>query len=126
MKKIFALAGLLTLGLAAGCAGSGAGYASISPEAAKARMDRGGAVVLDVREPSEYREGHVPGAVNFPLGTIRRETAAEFIPEKDADVLVYCRSGVRSKKGAEKLAALGYTHVMEFGGILQWPYGVEK
>lgn len=126
MKRIFWLAGLLALGLTAGCAGSGAGYASISPEDAKARMDRGGAVVLDVREPDEYREGHIPGAHLLPLGSINETTAAAVIPDKGSEVLVYCRSGIRAKKSAEKLAQLGYTDVMDFGGVIQWPYELVK
>ncbi len=124
MRKLMIAAGLLAAGLAAGCAGMGeaAGFRSISPEKAKQMMAAPGAVVVDVREPGEYAEGHVPGAVLLPLGTIDAEHAAAVIPEKDSMVLVYCRSGVRSKKGAEKLADLGYTEVFEFGGIIQWPY----
>ena len=106
MRKLMIAAGLLAAGLAAGCAGTGeaAGFRSISPEKAKQMMAAPGAVVVDVREPGEYAEGHVPGAVLLPLGTIDAEHAAAVIPEKDSMVLVYCRSGVRSKKGAEKLA----------------------
>lgn len=124
MRKLMIAAGLLAAGLAAGCAGTGeaAGFRSISPEKAKQMMAAPGAVVVDVREPGEYAEGHVPGAVLLPLGTIDAKHAAAVIPEKDGMVLVYCRSGVRSKKGAEKLADLGYTEVFEFGGIIQWPY----
>ena len=88
-------------------------------------MDKGGAVVLDVREQSEYDAGHIAGAVLLPLGTINEETASAVIPQKDTPVLVYCRSGNRSKTASAKLAKLGYTSVYEIGGINSWPYGVE-
>ena len=81
---------------------------------------------MDVREQSEYNEGHVPGAVLLPVGTISEETAAAVIENKDTVVLVYCRSGNRSKTAAQALADLGYTQVYEFGGIRDWPYEVEK
>lgn len=127
MKKIWMMACLLALGVTTGCMGSGStSYQSISPEEAKARMGDAGAVVIDVREPAEYKEGHIPGARLLPLGTIDGKTAAAVIPDKGTEVLVYCRSGVRSRKGAEKLAALGYENVSEFGGILQWPYEVVR
>lgn len=127
MKKIWMTACLLALGVTTGCMGSGsAAFQSISPEEAKARMGEAGTVVIDVREPAEYKEGHIPGARLLPLGTIDGKTAAAVIPDKGTEVLVYCRSGVRSRKGAEKLAALGYENVSEFGGILQWPYEVVR
>ena len=84
------------------------------------------AVVLDVREQSEYDEGHIPGAVLLPVGSIDEDTAAAVIPEKSATVLVYCRSGNRSKTAAAALAELGYTDVCEFGGINTWPYEIEQ
>lgn len=126
MKKMIAVACMLTMGLTMGCTGQNAGYQSISAEEAHARMDRPGAVVIDVREPAEYKAGHVPGARLLPLGSIDKESAAAVIPDQGTEVLVYCRSGVRSKKGAEKLAVLGYERVSEFGGILQWPYEVVR
>lgn len=127
MKKWIAMALLLGAGMIGGASGCGAaGFTTISPEEAKAMMDRGGVVIVDVREPEEYKEGHVPGARLLSLGTIDAETAAQVIPSKDSTVLVYCRSGVRSKKGAAKLAGLGYEKIYDFGGILQWPYEVEK
>ncbi len=126
MKKMIAAACMLTMGLTMGCTGQNAGYQSISAEEAHARMARPDAVVIDVREPAEYKAGHVPGARLLPLGSIDKESAAAVIPDQGTEVLVYCRSGVRSKKGAEKLAALGYERVSEFGGILQWPYEVVR
>ena len=98
----------------------------ISQEEARERMEAGGVIVLDVREQEEYDSGHIPGAVLLPLGAIDGESAAEVIPKKDATVLVYCRSGSRSKRAAKALAELGYTDVYEFGGIMTWPYDVVK
>lgn len=82
-------------------------------------------IVLDVREAEEYEAGHIPGAVLLPVGSISGDTAAAAIPETDSLVLVYCRSGRRSKLAAEALAGLGYSNVKEFGGILDWPYVIE-
>ncbi len=97
-------------------------YTQITPEAAKKMMDEmPDAIILDVREASEYAEGHIPGARLLPLGTVEAE-AETALPHKDAVLLVYCRSGRRSKMAAEILAALGYSAVYEFGGILDWPY----
>ena len=98
----------------------------ISQEEARERMEAGDVIVLDVREQEEYDSGHIPGAVLLPLGAIDGESAAEAIPKKDAAVLVYCRSGSRSKRAAKALAELGYTGVYEFGGIMTWPYDVVK
>ena len=78
-----------------------------------------------MREQDEFDSGHIPGAVLLPVGTIDEESAAAVIPEKDSTVLVYCRSGNRSKTAAAKLAELGYTGIYEFGGINTWPYEVE-
>lgn len=112
--------------LGCGVGGDAASYQSITPQEARERMARPEVVVVDVREPDEYRAGHVPGARLLPLGTINEETAAAVIPDKNTEVLVYCRGGVRSKKGAQKLADLGYENVSEFGGLMQWPYEVER
>ena len=98
----------------------------ISQEEARERMEAGDVIVLDVREQEEYDSGHIPGAVLLPLSAINGESAAEVIPKKDDTVLVYCRSGSRSKRAAKALAELGYTGVYEFGGIMTWPYDVVK
>ena len=100
-------------------------YTQISQEEAKAMMDAGDVIVLDVREQSEFDGGHIHGAVLLPVGTISEETASAVIPELETTVLVYCRSGNRSKTASDKLVKLGYTNVCEFGGILTWPYGIE-
>ena len=80
--------------------------------------------VLDVREQSEYDEGHIEGAKLLPYGSITAESAAAVLPGKDETVLVYCRSGRRSAIAAQALADLGYTAVYDFGGIIDWPYEV--
>lgn len=113
--------------LLTGCGGNTAdnAYRQISQEEAKAMMDAQEVILLDVREQDEYDSSHIPGAILLPVGTIDENTAAAVIPEKDAAVLVYCRSGNRSKTAAEALAVLGYTNIYEFGGINTWPYETE-
>ena len=101
-------------------------YQQITQEAAKEMMDTQEAVILDVREQHEYDSGHIPGAVLLPVGTIAEDTATAVIDELDTVVLVYCRSGNRSKTASQALADLGYTNVYEFGGINDWPYEVES
>ena len=101
-------------------------YQQITQEAAKEMMDTQEVVILDVREQHEYDGGHIPGAVLLPVGTITNDTAAAVIDELDTVVLVYCRSGNRSKTASQALADLGYTNVYEFGGINDWPYEVES
>ena len=124
MKRILPL--LLSLLLLAGCGGNAAaGYQQITQEEAKAMMDSQEVIILDVREQDEYASGHIPGAVLLPVGTIDDTTAAQVIPEKDSTVLVYCRSGNRSKTASAALADLGYTNIYEFGGINTWPYDTE-
>ena len=125
MKRIIPF--LLSILLLTGCSGgtSDGSYEQITQEAAKEMMDTQEVIVLDVREQSEYDSGHIPGAVLLPVGSIDEETAAAVIPEKDSTVLVYCRSGNRSKTASSTLAGLGYTNVYEFGGINTWPYEIE-
>lgn len=100
-------------------------YRQISQEEAKEMMDTQEVVILDVREQDEYDSGHIPDAVLLPVGTIDEDTAAAVIPEKDSTVLVYCRSGNRSKTASSALAELGYTNIYEFGGIKTWSYETE-
>ena len=99
---------------------------SLTQEEAKEMMDTQEVIILDVREQDEYDSGHIPVAVLLPVGTIDEDTAAEVIPEKDSTVLVYCRSGNRSKTASSALAELGYTNIYEFGGINTWPYETES
>ena len=101
-------------------------YQQITQEEAKEMMDTQEVVILDVREQHEYDSGHIPDAVLLPVGTITEDTAAAVIDDLDTVVLVYCRSGNRSKTASQALADLGYTNVYEFGGINDWPYDVES
>lgn len=101
-------------------------YQQITPNEAKKIMESGGEhIVLDVREQSEFNEGHIRGAILIPYTEIENK-AEEMLPDKDMQILVYCRSGRRSKIAAEALSKLGYTNIKEFGGIIDWPYEVEK
>ena len=132
-RKKFAAWSLLLL-LIVSLAGCGsreeentASYQQITAEEAKSMMEeQPDAVILDVREQDEYDAGHIPGAVLLSVGTIDEETAASAIPENDTVVLVYCRSGNRSKTASQSLVDLGYTQIYEFGGIKDWPYEVER
>lgn len=127
MKRIAPLIFSLLL-LLTGCGGSAddASYQQITQEKAKEIMDTQEVIILDVREQDEYDSGHIPGAVLLPVGSIDETTAAEVIPDKDSTVLVYCRSGNRSKTASSALAELGYTNIYEFGGISTWPYETES
>ena len=101
-------------------------YDQISPEEAKTLMDtETGYVILDVRTAEEYAEGHIPNAVNLDHEDVPSQAEA-MLPDKDALILVYCRSGRRSKIAADALIDLGYTNVKEFGGIIDWPYEIVK
>lgn len=101
-------------------------YEQITQDKAKEIMDSDTEhIVLDVREQEEFDEGHIKGAVLLPYTEIV-DKAESVIPDKDALILVYCRSGRRSKIAAESLASLGYTNVKEFGGIIDWKYEIEK
>ncbi len=102
-----------------------ASYHKISPEKAKYMMEHEVVQIVDVRHEEEYREGHIPGAVLVTNETIG-DTLPEELPDKKAVLLVYCRSGVRSKQASQKLVRLGYENVYDFGGIINWPYEIEK
>lgn len=127
MSKMFGIILLVMVLLLAGCGKTTVEnqYQQISQEEAKNMMDTQEVIVLDVREQSEFDAGHIPEAVLLPVGTITEATAAAVIPDKDSVVLVYCRSGNRSKTASQALVDLGYTNVFEFGGINTWPYEVE-
>ena len=122
---IILLAGILSILLCA-CAGTKenkeAVYMNITAEEAKKIMDTESEyVILDVRTEEEFAQGHIPGAMLIPDYAIREE-AEKALPDKDALILVYCRSGRRSKNAAQILLELGYTNIREFGGIIDWPY----
>ena len=103
----------------------GAVYVNITAEEAKQIMDtKEGYIILDARTQEEYDEGHIPGAIVISHEEIT-EKAEEVLTDKDQLILVYCRSGRRSKIAAEALVELGYTNIKEFGGIIDWPYEVE-
>ena len=101
-------------------------YQQVDAETAKELMDtENDYVILDARTQAEYDQGHIPGAILIPHDTVA--TAAEdALPDKDQLILVYCRSGNRSKQASQALVDLGYTNVIEFGGINNWPYEVEE
>ena len=120
---------VLSLMLLSSCGNAGSsssGYRQISMDkAVKMMKDEKNYIILDARRPDEYSEGHIPGAINVPneeIGTA--EIAA--LPDKSQLILVYCRSGRRSKEASEKLVKLGYTNIVEFGGILDWKGEIEK
>lgn len=100
-------------------------YHKITAEEAKKMMDEGGVIVVDVRRADEYAEKHIPGAVLVPNEDIGEEQP-ELLPDKDAVLLVHCRTGIRSKQASDKLVELGYTNVYDFGGIADWPYETES
>ena len=128
MKRILP-AILIILLLFTGCGGNNMNensYQQITQEEAKDMMDTQEVIVLDVREQDEFDSGHIPGAVLLPVGTIAEDTAAAVIDDLDTTVLVYCRSGNRSKTASQALADLGYTNVYEFGGINDWPYEIKE
>ena len=127
MKRILALIfAMLSVLTACGSPSAENTYQQITQEKAKEMIDTQEVIILDVREQDEFDAGHIPDAVLLPVGTITKDTAAAVIPKSDSVVLVYCRSGNRSKTASQALADLGYTNVYEFGGINTWPYGIEK
>jgi len=96
-------------------------YRQIGMDEAVAMMEEEhGYIILDVRTPEEYAERHIPGAINVPNEEIG-DAEIPVLPDKEQLILVYCRSGNRSKQASEKLLALGYTNIVEFGGINDWP-----
>ena len=121
MRKLIPLFAALLL--IAGCAAAPQenSYRQVTAEEAIALMEKeSGYLILDVRTAQEYSEKHIPKAVNIPNESIGTEEIPA-LPDKNQLILVYCRSGNRSKQAAEKLAALGYTNIVEFGGINSWP-----
>lgn len=97
-------------------------YRKIGAEEAKSLMEDGDPYVLvDVRTPEEFKEGHIEGALLLPDYEVEA-SAAKLLPDKDARILLYCRTGRRSESAAKTLVAMGYTNVVDFGGITDWPY----
>ena len=122
---------LLVILLLAGCAETTGGendatYRQITMgEAVEMMASESDYIILDVRRPDEFSAGHIPNAVNIPNESIGADEIDE-LPDKDRLILVYCRSGNRSKQASEKLVRLGYTNIVEFGGILDWKGEIEK
>ena len=133
MSRLF-LAVFFGLVFLAGCGRSSpaqedekkASFTIITQEEAKKMMDSGqDVIIMDVRTQAEYDEGHIPGALLLPNESIGTQEI-EDLPDKEQTILVYCRSGNRSKQAAQKLAELGYTNIYEFSGIITWPYEIVK
>ena len=122
---------LLVILLLAGCAETTGGendatYRQITmSEAVEMMASESDYIILDVRRPDEFSAGHIPNAVNIPNESIGADEI-DVLPDKDRLILVYCRSGNRSKQASEKLVRLGYTNIVEFGGILDWKGEIEK
>jgi len=134
MKRIIAILIILVMVIAAGCGGDlqpaaedqTPQYSRISQEEAVKMMgEETGYLIVDVRRPDEYAEGHIPDAINVPNEEIMDEMP-EALPDKDQMLFLYCRTGRRSKEAALKLAGMGYANVYEFGGINDWKGEVVK
>ncbi len=127
MKKLIPI--LLSALMFTGCSGTSNSqintYRSITMDEAVAMMEReSGYIILDVRTPAEFAEKHIPNAINVPNESIGTAEISE-LPDKNQLIMVYCRSGRRSKEASEKLVKLGYTNIVEFGGILDWKGEIE-
>ena len=127
MRKLIPI--LLSALMLTGCTGAGNStnntYRQISMDEAVAMMaEETGYIILDVRRADEFAAGHIPGAINVANESIGTDEIPE-LPDKDQFIMVYCRSGRRSKEAAEKLVKLGYTNIVEFGGILDWKGEIE-
>lgn len=136
MKRLFSGVAALTLLLLAACgapaqqdtatadqteSGASEAYHKIDAEQAKKMIDERGVTIVDVRTEEEYNAEHIPDSILVPNESIGDE-APEALPDKDAVLLVHCRTGVRSKQASDKLVELGYQNVYDFGGIADWPY----
>ena len=127
MRKLIPI--LLSALMFTGCAGASNNqtntYRRITmDEAVNMMAQESGYIILDVRRPDEFAAGHIPNAINVPNETIGTAEISE-LPDKNQLIMVYCRSGRRSKEAAEKLVKLGYTNIVEFGGILDWKGEIE-
>ncbi|SCX07590.1 Rhodanese-related sulfurtransferase [Ruminococcaceae bacterium P7] len=117
---------ILLTGCSIGGTGNSASYHQIAQEEAKEMMTKNdGHVIVDVRRQDEYDEGHIPGAVLIPNESIT-DKQPEQLPDLNQVILIYCRSGRRSKEASQKLADMGYTNIYEFGGINTWNGEIEK
>ena len=128
MKDFFALAALIVCAVAVlsfdNARMPGASAPKRTPQEVRERLDSGAAVtLLDVRTEEEFASGHIPGAVCLPVKELSAKAAA-VLPDKEAEILVYCQSGRRSAAAAAQLLKLGYANVSDFGGIQDWPYEI--
>ena len=114
--KRFLLFLIFPVFLFSACTVSGSGYISVPMAEAQKHMT-GDYVLVDVRREDEYLSGHIPGAILFPNEDINEKSAEEILPDKDKKILIYCRSGNRSKQASQKLADMGYKNIIEIGGI---------
>jgi phage shock protein E len=96
-------------------------YTVINAEKAKSMIDAGNVTIVDVRTPDEFAEKHIPDAINIPVESIGTEKP-DGLPDLDAVILVYCRTGIRAANASGKLADIGYTQIYDMGGIVDWPY----
>lgn len=119
MKKL----GIILIGvlLMSACT-SESSYHKISAQEAKEMMESQDVIIVDVRTQAEYNEGYIENAILIPNESISE--APRELPDKNAIILVYCRSGKRSKEASDKLVSLGYTNIYDFGGIIDWPYEI--
>ena len=127
MRKLLPI--LLSALMLSGCAGTSNNqtntYRQITMDEAVAKMaEETGYIILDVRRADEFAAGHIPGAINVANESIGTDEIPE-LPDKNQLIMVYCRSGRRSKEASEKLVKLGYTNIVEFGGILDWKDEIE-
>ena len=127
MKKLIPI--LLSALMFTGCAGTSNSqtntYRQITmDEAVNMMAEESGYIILDVRRPDEFAAGHIPSAINVANESIGTDDVPE-LPDKNQLIMVYCRSGRRSTEAAEKLVKLGYTNIVEFGGILDWKGEIE-
>ena len=127
MRKLIPI--LLSALMFTGCAGTNNNKTNsfrqiTMDEAVDMMAQETGYIILDVRRPDEFAAGHIPNAINVPNESIGTDEIPE-LPDKDQLIMVYCRSGRRSKEAAEKLVKLGYTNIVEFGGILDWKGEIE-
>ena len=121
MKKLIPILSSLFLLTGCGTANQANDYRQISMQEAMVMMEEeSNYIILDVRTPEEFADKHIPNAINVPNEIIGTDEIPE-LPDKDQLILVYCRSGNRSKQAAAKLVTLGYTNIVEFGGIIDWP-----
>ena len=121
MKKLFPIVMVMLLLVGCSVPAESGSYRQINGSDAIAMMEEASDyIILDVRTAEEFKDKRIPDAINIPNETIGTEEIPE-LPDKDQLILVYCRSGNRSKQASEKLAALGYTNIVEFGGIIDWP-----